>query len=161
LFENVNNVQPDVDVGYRTDRFSFSGASQLTWQAGATIRYLLSPQFTLPARPKRELIIGQNPPTLRDFTFRLKPELDTGGQVEGDRWLAGVELHNLFGTNGGDMSIHVGAEYTPIKWVSVRGGYDQDRFVYGIGLNIGPVSVDAAAGQDYRKLISVGVRTQF
>jgi hypothetical protein len=159
-YQPVNDLQADLDVGYISDAFAIPGTKNGKWQGGATIRYLLSPRFQLPAIVKREFVIGQ-PPLPTDFTYRIQPEVNVGGLVSEKRWQAGVELHNLTSSNGSKVNFHFGAEYQPVRWLALRGGYDVEQITYGIGLSAGPFQFDVATGTDYRKLLSVGVGTRF
>jgi len=72
-----------------------------------------------------------------------------------------LELHNLFSVNGSDLSFHMGGEIVPLSWLSVRDGYDRSGFVFGAGVKLGPVRLDAAAGTDYCKLLSAGLYARF
>jgi hypothetical protein len=167
-YQDVRDGAPDIDVGYRTDPRPLSKASGgLTWQGAAAIHYLLFPHFHLPAEVRNESGIGEGtPPPPSDFSFSYKPQLDLGGNVGGKisehiPWHGALELHNLFGTNGGNLSFHGGGEIVPLQWLAVRAGYDQRGFVYGAGLRFGPVRLDAAAGTDYRLLLAGGLSARF
>ena len=168
-YNHERDAHPDIDLGYRTDLMPVSGSvpvEKLSWQMGGTIRYLLSPTFTLPATIRKESDLGGEAPPPADFSYRLYPAIDLGGNIGGRignriPWRTAIELHNMTGVNGGSLSFHGGGEIMPLKGVSLRGGYDRDQFVYGVGFALGPVRLDASAGIDYRNLLSVGVSARF
>ena len=44
-----------------------------------------------------------------------------------------------------------------IKSIFVRGGYDQSRFVFGLGLGLGGVRLDLATGSDPQKQVALSL----
>jgi hypothetical protein len=117
----------------------------------AVVRNLLPVRFNLPA------------PAGFDFSFRLNPEIDLGVMAKWrERTNLVLELHNVTSSNGGDMSVHAGVEH----WLAgdvfaVRAGYDDDRPVFGLGINLKVVRIDVAAGLKPRERLAVGVSFRF
>ena len=68
-----------------------------------------------------------------------------------------LELHNLSGTNGEDLTFHIGGEYRIWKYAALRAGYDADRFVAGVGFFAGPVRLDIAAATEPLRRIYAGL----
>jgi hypothetical protein len=81
-------------------------------------------------------------PTSADF--RLNPQIDVGVMVPYRQLVGVLELHNLSGTNAGDLTFRLGGEYRIAKFAALRAGYDADRFVGGVGFFAGPVRLDVA-----------------
>lgn len=98
-----------------------------------------------------------------DFSFRLNPEIDVGVLGEwGGRTIGVLELHNITSSNGGDMTIHAGVEH----WLAgnvfaVRVGYDDDRPVAGLGINLKFLRIDVATGAKPRERLAVGISLRF
>jgi hypothetical protein len=117
----------------------------------AVVRNLLPVRFNLPA------------PAGFDFSFRLNPEIDLGVMAKWrERTNLVLELHNVTSSNGGDRSVHAGVEH----WLAgdvfaVRAGYDDDRPVFGLGINLKVVRIDVAAGLKPRERLAVGVSFRF
>jgi hypothetical protein len=117
----------------------------------AVVRNLLPVRFNLPA------------PAGFDFSFRLNPEIDLGVMAKWrERTNLVLELHNVTSSNGGDISVHAGVEH----WLAgdvfaVRAGYDDDRPVFGLGINLKVVRIDVAAGLKPRERLAVGVSFRF
>ena len=68
-----------------------------------------------------------------------------------------AELHNLGSVNGGKRSVHVGLEYPLSRGFSLRGGYDQSRFVAGLGVSLGGVRIDLATGANPSELAALSL----
>ena len=73
-----------------------------------------------------------------------------------------LELHNLTSSNGGDLTVHAGVEH----WLAgnvlaVRVGYDDDRPVFGIGINLRALRIDVAAGLKPRERLAAGISLRF
>ena len=113
-------------------------------QGAVVIHNLLSPTYHLPVVPNGTSIGIQNPPS--NFDFQMKPEIDLGASRTHQGLSLAAELHNLGNVNGGKRSVHLGAEYGIGKMLFLRGGYDQSRFVVGIGIALGGVRLDIATG---------------
>jgi hypothetical protein len=117
----------------------------------AVVRNLLPVRFNLPA------------PAGFNFSFRLNPEIDLGVMAKWrERTNLVLELHNVTSSNGGDRSVHAGVEH----WLAgdvfaVRAGYDDDRPVFGLGINLKVVRIDVAAGLKPRERLAVGVSFRF
>ncbi len=127
---------------------------------GAVVRNLLPVRFNLP------VVAPTNDPAAlplpADFNFRLNPEIDAGVMATWrERTIGVLELHNLTSSNGGDMSIHAGVEHWLGKVFAVRAGYDDDRPVVGIGINLGVLRIDAASGFKPRERLAVGISLRF
>jgi len=123
----------------------------------AVVRNLLPAKFNLPARERNNLIPGF------DFSFRLNPEIDLGVLAEWKgRTNLVFELHNVTSSNGGDMTVHAGVEH----WLAgdvfaVRVGYDDDKPVFGLGINLKVLRIDLAAGFKPKERAAVGISLRF
>ncbi|GBC99927.1 hypothetical protein HRbin17_02460 [bacterium HR17] len=124
----------------------------------AVVRNLVPVKFNLPARD-----LQGNAVAGFDFAFRLNPEVDAGVLVEWqDRTIGVLELHNLTSSNGGDTTLHVGIEHwLGLRTFALRLGYDDDRPVVGLGINLRAVRIDAAVGFKPRERLAVGVSFRF
>lgn len=124
----------------------------------AVVRNLLPTKFNLPAKD-----LNGNPIPGFDFSFRLNPEIDLGVLAEWKGRTIGVfELHNLTSSNGGDMTVHAGIEH----WLTgnvfaVRLGYDDDKPVFGLGINLKVLRVDLAAGFKPKERAAIGISLRF
>ena len=124
----------------------------------AVVRNLVPTRFNLPARD-----LQGAPVSPFDFSFRLNPEIDLGVMgIWRERTIGVLELHNLTSSNGGDMSVHAGVEH----WLAgnvlaVRVGYDDDRPVFGIGINLRVLRIDVAAGLKPRERLAAGISLRF
>jgi len=124
----------------------------------AVVRNLLPVRFNLPA-----VDLAGNPVAGFNFSFRLNPEIDLGVMAKWrERTNLVLELHNVTSSNGGDISVHAGVEH----WLAgdvfaVRAGYDDDRPVFGLGINLKVVRIDVAAGLKPRERLAVGVSFRF
>jgi hypothetical protein len=124
----------------------------------AVVRNLLPVRFNLPA-----VDLAGNPVAGFNFSFRLNPEIDLGVMAKWrERTNLVLELHNVTSSNGGGISVHAGVEH----WLAgdvfaVRAGYDDDRPVFGLGINLKVVRIDVAAGLKPRERLAVGVSFRF
>jgi hypothetical protein len=161
----TNAAAPDPVIGQafnRVDRSRFTLDVGALWEPpvqppmvkvkyAAVVRNLLPVRFNLPA------------PAGFDFSFRLNPEIDLGVMAKWrERTNLVLELHNVTSSNGGDISVHAGVEH----WLAgdvfaVRAGYDDDRPVFGLGINLKVVRIDVAAGLKPRERLAVGVSFRF
>ena len=136
-YREVQQGKLDLDLGY------ISNPDPVSHLRGAVaVHNLLSPTFHLPRRINSSL--GAVPDG-GDFSFGLKPQVDVGGLAVFHRVSYVAELHNLGSVNGGKRSAHLGLEYPVARGLSLRGGYDQSRFVAGLGLSFGGIRLDLAA----------------
>ncbi|MGQ9462028.1 MAG: conjugal transfer protein TraF [Candidatus Fervidibacter sp.] len=124
----------------------------------AVVRNLLPTKFNLPAKD-----LDGNPIPGFDFSFRLNPEIDLGVLAEWKGRTIGVlELHNLTSSNGGDMTVHAGVEHWLMGNVfAVRLGYDDDKPVFGLGINLKVLRVDLAAGFKPKERAAIGISLRF
>ncbi len=124
----------------------------------AVIRNVLPAKFNLPAKD-----LNGNPVPGFDFSFKLNPEIDLGVLAQWRERTIGVfELHNVTSSNGGDMTVHAGIEH----WLAgdvfaVRLGYDDDRPVFGFGINLKVLRIDLAAGFKPKERAAVGISLRF
>lgn len=122
------------------------------------VRNALPVKFSLPA-----VDLNGNPVPGYDFTFRLNPEIDLGVLAQWrERTYAVLELHNTTSANGGDMTIHAGIEH----WLAgnvfaVRVGYDDDKPVVGLGINLKFLRIDLATGPKPKERLAVGISLRF
>ncbi len=98
-----------------------------------------------------------------NMDFRLNPELDVGAVAEwkGGRTLGVFELHNVTGGNGGDISVHAGVEHWVGSIWAIRAGWDDDKPVVGLGVDIGVLRLDLAAGLKPRERLALGLSVRF
>ncbi len=131
---------------------------QMKLRYAAVVRNALPVKFSLPA-----VDLNGNPVAGYDFTFRLNPEIDLGVLVQWrDRTYAVLELHNTTSANGGDMTVHAGIEH----WLAgnvfaVRVGYDDDKPVVGLGINLKFLRIDLATGPKPKERLAVGISLRF
>jgi hypothetical protein len=168
----TNDAAPDPVIGQafdRVDRSRFTLDVGALWEPpvqppmvkvkyAAVVRNLLPVRFNLPA-----IDLAGNPVAGFDFSFRLNPEIDLGVLAEWKgRTNLVFELHNVTSSNGGDMSIHAGVEH----WLAgdvfaVRVGYDDDKPVFGLGINLKVLRIDLAAGFKPKERAAVGISLRF
>jgi len=123
----------------------------------AVVRNLLPVRFNLPA-----VDLASKPVAGFDFSFRLSPEIDLGVLAGWKGTSFVLELHNVTSSNGGDMSVHAGVEH----WLAgdvfaVRVGYDDDKPVFGLGINLRVLRIDLAAGFKPEERAAVGIGLRF
>jgi hypothetical protein len=168
----TNAAAPDPVIGQafnRVDRSRFTLDVGALWEPtvqppsvkvkyAAVVRNLLPVRFNLPA-----VDLAGNPVAGFNFSFRLNPEIDLGVMAKWrERTNLVLELHNVTSSNGGDRSVHAGVEH----WLAgdvfaVRAGYDDDRPVFGLGINLKVVRIDVAAGLKPRERLAVGFSFRF
>ena len=138
-YKEVHQQKFDLDLGFT------SIPDPLYHVRGAVVIHnLLSPTYHLPL-----LVNGSSlgkAATLTNFDFQMKPQIDLGILRETKGLSLAAELHNLGNVNGGKRSVHLGAEYAVAHSVFLRGGYDQSRFVVGVGFAFSGVRLDLATG---------------
>lgn len=124
----------------------------------AVVRNVLPVRFNLPERD-----LAGNPVPGFDFSFRLNPEIDLGVLAEWrGRTIGVLELHNVTSSNGGDMTVHAGVEHWFMGNVfAVRLGYDDDKPVFGLGINLRALRIDLAAGFKPKERAAIGLSLRF
>jgi hypothetical protein len=172
-----NDGIPDTDIVAGT-LFNRVASSRFTLDVGAIweptvqppmvrLRYAAVVRNVLPVRFNLPVSVdpGSTPglPLPPNFNFRLNPEIDLGVMAKWrERTNLVLELHNVTSSNGGGISVHAGVEH----WLAgdvfaVRAGYDDDRPVFGLGINLKVVRIDVAAGLKPRERLAVGVSFRF
>lgn len=145
----------DVDLGYISPSFpKLYGA-----RAAVAVRHVLSPKFSFSS----DTNVNGTTVAPTNFSFKQRPQIDVGVAVPNavPRTLFAAELHNLSGTNGGDLSFHLGAEYAINRQFAVRAGLDDDKIVGGLGINLGPTRLDVAVGTNLQERFALGLSTIF
>ncbi len=140
-YKEVHQQKFDADLG-----FTSIPDPMYHVQGAIVVHNLLSPSYHLPI-----VVNGSSlgtPTTLSNFNFQMKPQIDLGALRQTKDLALAAELHNLGNVNGGKRSVHLGVEYGVSRALYVRGGYDQSRFVFGLGLAFGGVRLDLATGSD-------------
>ncbi len=124
----------------------------------AVVRNVLPVKFNLTAKD-----LDGNPVPGFDFSFRLNPEIDLGVLAEWRGRTIGVfELHNVTSSNGGDMTVHAGIEHWLMGNVfAIRLGYDDDKPVFGLGINLKALRIDLAAGFKPKERAAIGISLRF
>ena len=148
-YKEVHQQKFDVDLGFTSipdPVYHIRGA--------VVVRNLLSPTFHLP-RVVNGTSLGVIP--TGDFAFQMKPQIDLGGLSTLNGITYAAELHNLGNVNGGKRSVHLGVEYPFGRTFSLRGGYDQSRFVAGLGLSFGNARLDLATGTDPQQQVALSL----
>jgi hypothetical protein len=155
-FDSANDTAFDLDLGYISPAFpKLYGA-----HAAVVVRNVLSPRFNfLTPTQVNGIAVAPTP-----FTVRQKPQVDLGIGVQKIGVLpltVAAELHNLTGANGGDLSLHVGAEYRLTRLLALRAGVDDGNLVGGLGLRLGPAQLDLAIGANVQERIAIGLSSSF
>lgn len=148
-YKEVHQQKFDADLGFTSipdPVYHIRGA--------IVVHNLLSPTFHLP-RVVNGTSLGVIPPG--DFNFQMKPQIDLGGLSTYNNITYAAELHNLGNVNGGKRSVHLGVDYPIGRTFSLRGGYDQSRFVAGIGLAFGGARLDLATGTDPQQQVALSL----
>ena len=148
-YKEVHQQKFDIDLGFTSipdPVYHIRGA--------VVVHNLLSPTYHLP-RVVNGTSLGVIP--TGDFAFQMKPQIDIGGLSTLNKITYAAELHNLGNVNGGKRSLHLGVEYPIGRTLSLRGGYDQSRFVAGLGLSFGGVRLDLATGTDPQQQVALGL----
>ena len=148
-YKEVHQQKFDIDLGFTSipdPIYHIRGA--------VVVHNLLSPTYHLP-RVVNGTSLGVIP--TGDFAFQMKPQIDIGGLSTYNKITYAAELHNLGNVNGGKRSLHLGVEYPIGRTLSLRGGYDQSRFVAGLGLSFGGVRLDLATGTDPQQQVALGL----
>ena len=148
-YKEVHQQKFDIDLGFTSipdPIYHIRGA--------VVVHNLLSPTYHLP-RVVNGTSLGVIPSG--DFAFQMKPQIDIGGLSTLNKITYAAELHNLGNVNGGKRSLHLGVEYPIGRTLSLRGGYDQSRFVAGLGLSFGGARLDLATGTDPQQQVALGL----
>ena len=149
-YKEVHQQKFDLDLGFT------SIPDPLYHVRGAVVVHnLLSPTYHLP------LIVNGSSlgkaATLTNFDFQMKPQIDLGILRETKGLSLAAELHNLGNVNGGKRSVHLGAEYAVAHSLFLRGGYDQSRFVVGVGFAFSGVRLDLATGSKPQEQLALSL----
>ena len=158
LFNRVDSSRFTFDVGAIWEPPAQPPMTRLRY--GAVVRNVLPVKFSLPV----SIDPGSTPnlPLPPNFNFRLNPEVDLGVLAEWKgRTNLVFELHNITASNGGDMSVHAGVEHWLGNVFAVRVGYDDDRPVFGFGINLKVLRVDLASGFNPKKRTAIGISLRF
>ncbi len=172
LLGATSAAAPDQVIGQdfdRVDKSRFTADIGALWEPpvqppmmkvryAAVVRNVVPVKFSLPA-----VDLNGNPVPGYDFGFRLNPEIDLGVLAQWkERTIAVFELHNITSSNGGDMTVHAGIEH----WLAgnvfaVRVGYDDDKPVLGLGINLKFLRIDAAVGPKPKERLAIGISLRF
>jgi len=149
-YKEVHQQKFDVDLG-------FTSIPDPTYhvQGAVVVHNLFSPTYHLPLVVNGNSL-GQST-QLTSFDFQMKPQIDLGILRETKGLSLAAELHNLGNVNGGKRSVHLGAEYGLGKMLFLRGGYDQSRFVVGLGLALGGIRLDVATGSKPQEQVALSL----
>lgn len=154
-FGRVNKTRFTADLGLLFEPPVQPPVTKLRY--AAVVRNIIPSEFDLPARD-----LDGNPVTGYDFSFRLNPQLDIGISAElRGRTVGVLELHNITSSNGGNMSLHAGIEHWFGDVFALRVGYDDDRFVFGLGINLKVLRIDIASGFRPRERFATGISFRF
>lgn len=153
-FDRVDKTRFTFDVGMLLEPPVQPPATKVRY--AAVVRNLLPTRFDLPATSNGNPVGGYN------FSFRLNPQIDAGVLVElRGRTIGTFELHNITSSNGANMSLHAGIEHWLGNMFAIRCGYDDDGFVFGLGINLKFMRIDIASGFRPRERLAGGVRLTF
>ena len=148
-YKEVHQQKFDVDLGFTSIPDPIYHV-----QGAVVVHNLLSPTYHLPT------IVNSgfgNTNTPSNFDFQMKPQIDFGLLRETKGLSLAAELHNLGNVNGGKRSVHLGVEYGLGKMLFLRGGYDQSRFVVGLGLSLGGIRLDLATGSKPQEQVALSL----
>lgn len=148
-YREVHQSKFDVDLGFTSipdPLYHIQGA--------IVVHNLLSPTFHLPRVVNSHVGVI---PTGGDFDFQMKPQVDVGAASRYNGVTYAAELHNLNSVNGGKSTVHLGVEYPIGGTFSLRGGYDANRFVAGLGFSFGGVRLDLATGTNPQEQVALGL----
>ncbi len=99
-------------------------------RAGLVARSLTSPDFTLGAgRVEADMVVDAG---LAFFS-------------EDGRATFAVDAHNLTEANDVACTVHLGYEYRPVGFLTLRAGSAESTLTYGVGLNLGILTIDLAS----------------
>ena len=139
-YKEVHEQKFDVDLGFTSIPDPIYHV-----QGAIVVHNLLSPTYHLP------VVFNSgfgNTSTPSNFDFQMKPSFDLGILRQTKDLALAAELHDVNNVNGGKDSVHLGVEYAVGKSVFLRGGYDQSRFVVGLGFAFSGVRLDLATGSN-------------
>ncbi|BDI32479.1 hypothetical protein CCAX7_45300 [Capsulimonas corticalis] len=146
-YNSVSDQKLDVDLGFQSKSF-------LGVRYAAVVRNLLQPKFNLKRRVGGHDQAG-------DFNFTNSTEFDLGAMYTKENASYVVEEHNLSGANGANSTFHLGGEYRVGPVFALRAGYDDDRFVAGLGFNLHGTRFDIASSSDPDQRIAASVTGKF
>ncbi len=114
----------------------------------AVVRNVTSPNFTL--RDRAGLVVARyDADAVIDLGLALASE-------DGKRLLA-FDIHNIGGRNDGSGSVHVGYERQIGSVLILRHGATQSTRTYGLGLDLGFLQLDLAAGTGHNDAKQAGL----
>jgi len=144
--QNYNHLD---DNGFAVD-LGMLAKAQDNLTAGVVIRNLYASKLSL-ART-----VGG---AIQDVTIDPTVNIGLAANVAGILWA--FDIHNVFGGNDGDATLHFGGE----KWLgnslAVRAGFTQDCITVGLGGKIGPASIDLAVDTGFENRASLAVGLDF
>lgn len=159
-FDRAKSSKFGLDVGYISPSLlpTLPGRPY-DLQAAFAIRNLISPRYNLRARGTQNALGGATTPVVFNGSFKQSAQFDAGLRFSAPlaKTTGYLEVHNVTSKNGGDRSFHVGAEFAASRNFALRGGYDDDQFTAGIGLNLGGARVDLAVGQRPSERFALGL----
>ena len=131
-----------VDVG-----FQFRTPEDLL--AGLMIRNINSPNLFLTDD------VGQG------VRYEMEPVINVGLAKQFEDWTFALDVHNLSNDNKAGISLHLGAEKRFGDWLALRAGLHDDELGFGLGLDLGPVTLDIAADEEFENLAALQVTLDF
>ncbi len=154
-YDDVSATKFDMDLGYITPSYT-----PFKIQGALVVRDLLSPTFRLPIK------IGSNsaanPGGPSNFDFHQNTSFDAGATIKPfQHLLIAAEVHNLSSTNGEKPSFHLGGELAVSSALLLRAGYDQNRFVAGLGIRVGTLRLDLATSTNPSERVAIGISTRY
>jgi len=139
-YKEVHQQKVDADIGFTSIPDPIYHV-----QGAIVVHNLFSPTYHLPVVFNSGFGSTSTP---SNFDFQMKPQFDLGALRQTKGLAIAAELHDLNNVNGGKCSAHLGVEYSAGKMLLLRGGYDQSRFVAGLGLAFGGFRIDLATGSN-------------
>ena len=134
-------------------------ASPSPLQGALVVRHVVSPSFSLGSHINNQTGTINAQPS--NFNFTLNPEVDLGAAASDYGVKLVAEAHNLTSTNGGGDTFHVGAEYNAFKYIVPRIGYDNNAFVYGLGIDLSILRINVAASTNYQERAAADLSLNF
>jgi hypothetical protein len=124
-------------------------------RTGLVFRNVTSPRLRFD-NPNR-----QRPGQPEQISLELEPEIDFGQSWYDRNEITSIEMHNLTSSNGQPLTFHFGYERRLNDWLALRTGINNQEWVGGLGLNLGPISIDATIGPSATQAIAIGGRLEF
>ena len=90
----------------------------------------------------------------------LEPTVNVGLAGEKLGLTIAADVHNLFGANDGDKTLHLGVEKR-FKGLAARAGLHDGDLVLGFGAKLGPVSIQLAADTSLEETASLQLGVEF